>query len=392
VASESADGCPFRGSRYQIRSPRVGLPTRGVCSRGVGVTFRAPPVRTRYRAGAVHRALLQLVWPLLLPSRPWPVAGLVLRVFAVREPPDPVRENGWGGSLVTFASPSERRIRSEVLAAQLPARSALASRGIHSMVSPPPTYLLRVHSRWRCRHLRSTGCRFGRLVPPSWFRTTPTVFSANEFRAYCIPVPEGVRSVSASGDHSSSARRQVPPDKSGGRWKSGRSGVSPTAPSHPSKKSPLQQPCHIAVVVAPSSSCLRVGHRFQCLVRRPSTSRLCSAVGSVATVAVASEQSPSPSMGFVPLQGSLAGSDPRPGVSPHRLDGPSSVDPASMLPSWSFVPPRRCDPPLELPTSLVVASLPSGFSRCCCQSEPPVRSLSGAVRSRSVRHAFEPRL
>jgi hypothetical protein len=214
---------------------------------------------------------------------------------------------------MTFASPSERRIRSEVPAPQLPAFSALASRGIHSMVSPPPTWPVRVHSRWRFRHLRPAGCRSGRLVPSPWFRTTPTAFSANGFRACCIPVPEGVRSVSTTVGHSSSARRQVPPDKSGGRWKSGRSGVSPTAPSHPSKKSPLQQPCHIAVVVAPSSSCLRVGHRFQCRVRRPSTSRLCSAVGSVATVAVASEQSPSPSMGFVPLQGSLAGtrSSPR---------------------------------------------------------------------------------
>lgn len=35
--------------------------------------------------------------------------------FAVCEPPDPIRENGWGESLMTFASPSERRIRSEVL-------------------------------------------------------------------------------------------------------------------------------------------------------------------------------------------------------------------------------------------------------------------------------------
>jgi hypothetical protein len=106
------------------------------------------------------------------------------------------------------------------------------------MVSPSPICLVRVHSRWRCRRRRSTGCRSGRLVPPLWFCTTPTVFSANEFRAYCIPVPEGVRSVSTTVDHSSSARKQVPPDKSGGRWRSGRIGHFPDCAFTPLEEVP----------------------------------------------------------------------------------------------------------------------------------------------------------
>ncbi len=34
------------------------------------------------------------------------------------------------------------------------------------------------------------------LVPPSWFRTTPTVYSAHRPRVYCTPKPDGVRGVS----------------------------------------------------------------------------------------------------------------------------------------------------------------------------------------------------
>lgn len=119
---------------------------------------------------------------------------------------------------MTFASPSERRIRSEAPPSQLPAGLALASRGIHSMVDDP---LLR-HSS-----LASTpggvAATVGRpdACPDDSFR--PHGFAPSRrfsprmrSQACCIPVPEGVRSVSATCGHSPAARRQHPPDESAG--------------------------------------------------------------------------------------------------------------------------------------------------------------------------------
>jgi hypothetical protein len=48
------------------------------------------------------------------------------------------------------------------------------------MSAPPPTCLTRVHSHRRCRRLRPPGYHPGSLVPPSWFLTTSTGFSACE--------------------------------------------------------------------------------------------------------------------------------------------------------------------------------------------------------------------
>ena len=90
-------------------------------------------------------------------------------------------------------------------------------------------------------------------VPPSWFRTTSTVSSAQGFRACCIPVPEGVRRVSPSRPPLVALRR--PEDRR--PLSSGGSRGSPLRTSHPSKKSPRQQPFHIAVAVAPSPLCRR---------------------------------------------------------------------------------------------------------------------------------------
>lgn len=72
--------------------------------------------------------------------------------------------------------------------------------------------------------------------------------------------------------------------------------------SHPSKKTPRQQPCCVAATVAFLSLCLRPVHHTQGVIsrRRPSTSRLCSTVGSVARLIVADDHAPSPSWAWFP--------------------------------------------------------------------------------------------
>jgi hypothetical protein len=170
---------------------------------------------------------------------------------------------------------------------------------------------------------------------------------------------------------------------------SGASGASPSAPSHPSKKSPLQQPFHVAVAVA--SSPLALQHvTVAGAAWRPSTSRPCSAVGSVATAAVADVDRPLLPWASFPSR-VLAGTGLRPDASPHR-------------PGWTWLPPagtgvatdpcrlpRSRDRPPVLPTLSFATSLPP-IRLPLSPAALPARSLSEAARSRSVRRAVEPKL
>jgi hypothetical protein len=67
-----------------------------------------------------------------------------------------------------------------------------------TLFTPLPTYLPCVHSHHRPKTLVSAiGCQASGPVPPSWFHTTSTVYSALELQRYCTPVSEGVRCVSS---------------------------------------------------------------------------------------------------------------------------------------------------------------------------------------------------
>lgn len=126
-------------------------------------------------------------------------------------------------------------------------RDTLPLVGFTSWCAPPPMSSDRVHSGWRCRHRRSAGChqptRSALVVShhlDGFLRVRTPGLVASRYRkgfaAFLAPVHRSSR-----------------PE---GPW-SGALGASPSAPSHPSKKSPLQQPHHIAVAVAPSPLDLR---------------------------------------------------------------------------------------------------------------------------------------
>jgi len=189
----------------------------------------------------------------------------------------------------------------EALSMRLPASSALASREIRRVNSP----LIR-HPR-PASTPSDVAIAFGKSVPPdslvpsSWFRTTSTAFSAEEFRACCIPVPEGVRRVSLP--QSPLAARHLrrdtgsrPVDHSGPRCALHTPRRSSPAGSRIASLRPLPpRRCAFAPSIQASSNGMN---------RRPSTSGRCSAVGNRTPTPVASCLSASSFLGFVPLQGS----------------------------------------------------------------------------------------
>jgi len=172
--------------------------------------------------------------------------------------------------------------------------------------TPPPT-LPGVHSRARCRSLRSRRFPLRDPVPSSWFCTTPMVSSARRLRACCIPLPvmrfaafpgtelpfqpvrdrqvRGSRSISRDAVHTP---RRIPPD---------RSRTTSPWPLPPCRYLPslrLRPPVPLPVpdLEAPSSG--------------RSTSRLSSAVGSVTPPRpFPGAGCPILPLGFVPLQGTF---------------------------------------------------------------------------------------
>ena len=100
----------------------------------------------------------------------------------------------------------------------------------------PPVYLPRVHSQ-EPRPPSDRRCQTSGRVPPSWFRTTTTVFSTRELRVCCTPQP-------TKGSTRFMRAATTPPE--GGQA----TGQSPRRGSHPSKTFPHQQPYRITASVA----------------------------------------------------------------------------------------------------------------------------------------------
>jgi hypothetical protein len=65
---------------------------------------------------------------------------------------------------------------------------SFSSLGIRPLSAPPPFYLQRVHSR-KPRLPSARRIQSSSLVPPSWFLTTSTVYSALGLRVCCTPLP-----------------------------------------------------------------------------------------------------------------------------------------------------------------------------------------------------------
>jgi hypothetical protein len=184
---------------------------------------------------------------------------------------------------------------------RLPASLALASREIRRVNSP----LLR-HARLRplpagvATAIGKPGPT-GSLVPSSWFRTTSTAFSAEEFRACCIPVPEGVRRVSRlspplAARHLRRDTGSRPVDHSG-----------PRCALHTPRRSPPTGSRIASLRPLPPRRCasaFRLRASSMLSARRPSTSRRCSTGRSVAFAARCQATKALFFLGFVPLQGS----------------------------------------------------------------------------------------
>jgi len=198
--------------RFQTDSSSpLGVPT-GPCD-PVDCEAAAAPVTLAWSSGHGTRVPSMSVaarWPSPLPSR------LRSRERGVQGVPDMDSTGSFRMKFWTGGVPRDlgRRVRS---ASRRPgSRSSLcsargvdgnhrppaepASRGIRSRVCLASGLLLRVHSgigRFR-RDPSADRCHTTGLVPPTWFLTTSTVFSALQARVYCNPMPDEVRHVSRS--------------------------------------------------------------------------------------------------------------------------------------------------------------------------------------------------
>jgi hypothetical protein len=186
------------------------------------------------------------------------------------------------------------------------------------------------------RHLRADGTTRPAHVPPAWFRTTSTAFSALKFAGLLRPAAgHEVRRVSPK-------PAPATPNAEPPRWFAvrgrGETGLAPRDAIDPPKSSPRSQPyrvttaCSLRAVRPPSGgrpprSPLPVGGS-SAVRKRPSTSRCCSANESVASDTLAGTGSLVPSMGLFPLRGptSSAASLGFPGATRrpegHRAAGP----------------------------------------------------------------------
>jgi len=122
--------------------------------------------------------------------------------------------------------------------------------------APLPTCPLRVHSPTALLPSFGQSLLSDRHVPPPWFRTTSTVYSAHRLRAYCIPKPDGVRCVSELCPHLS-------PTEVDDRWETvtlSRNAVHtlqriPLAGSRTASLRPLPSCCSVASRPFPAPKC-----------------------------------------------------------------------------------------------------------------------------------------
>jgi hypothetical protein len=196
------------------------------------------------------------------------------------------------------------------------------------------------------RHLRADGTTRPAPVPPAWFRTTSTAFSALKFAGLLRPAAgHEVRRVSPK----PAPTTPTPSHRSGSPTGRGESGLAPRDANDPPKSSPRSQPyrvttaCSLRAVGTPSGgrapcSPLPVGGS-SAVRERPSTSRSCSANESVASDTLAGTGSLVPSMGLFPLRGptSPAASLDFPGATRDPPKGEPSDRPShgGDTPGWS---------------------------------------------------------
>lgn len=256
-------------------------------------------------------------------------------------------------------------------------------------LSPPASLGIRSKRVPRCRRLRCASTPSSKLpsarryhstshVPPSWFCTTATGSSAHQLPGLLHP---------GTGSRFAAFPVRRPPldttrDPKVPARTYGRPKPSPLRSSHPSKKSSRLQPDDASPrPVAPSPLDLRLRSRT-CLarLRRPSTSRPCSAVGSVAPPTVASRMRPLLPWALFPSRVRADPTDARPGASPHLAI--TCLDRRSTTPSP--VPPRaRIAAPRWFELSPACKALGASLHRFrprCLQQGPPARSLSDTVR------------
>jgi hypothetical protein len=213
------------------------------------------------------------------------------------------------------------------------------------------------------------------LVPPAWFRTTSTVFSALKFAGLLHPAAgRGVRRVS---------RKPAPPGSrplATREWSAMRAGASaglaPRDASTLRRVPPVRSQYRVTAALLPPCrwvspgtfapcSPLLVGKVAACQARS-STSRRFSANGSVALDTLASGKSLVPSMGLCPLRGpipirgflGLSQGDPEqprgevPSGRPSRRwrytgGGALDIPACAVCPEGSFarIPKEPCKPP-----------------------------------------------
>jgi hypothetical protein len=262
---------------------------------------------------------------LLLPSRPSPVSGWVLRVFPARAPHCVFKKTARRVPLdLRFIFRAARN------GPETPRRDCS-----RSSVSPLVGFVRVCPSsdmpRLRPLPVTLPPLSSDRCQPASAFRpcgfSPPRRFTPHSrSRACCIPVPEGVRRVS-----SHCHREPVPPSEDDDTTRASMRPF-PQAPFTPLEEVPPTAAashhcdrCLLAVKPPPLHNTSAVP------LRRPSTSRLCSAVGSVAPVHCCQQTCALSFHGFRSPPGYWVSTAFRPGVSPHLVRPPRPP-----------VHPRRC--------------------------------------------------
>jgi len=240
------------------------------------------------------------------PCKPETASSRISLITALRE------RRPRKSTLLRFTSPSERSRPSgiELRPGGFPRKAScpLLLSWDSPTFAPPPFAQSCVHSWEFGRSRPSFGSPLppGLLVPPPRFRTVSTVSSARSPAGLLRPAAgPGVRRVFY----------ERPPKLRSRLRRSGRNSRSPRRGSHPPKSSPRLQPRHITVALAllrfppPHSHPLPVEplpiRTFRGFPRWQYVPRLCSVDESVATHVVSDAMPPVPSMGFVPLQGSI---------------------------------------------------------------------------------------
>jgi hypothetical protein len=275
---------------------------------------------------------------------------------------------------VIFVHLQSDRFRCEVPNSRCRLRDTLPLVGFTSWCAPPPTSSL-------ASTPGGVAVTVGPLVatPAGSFRprgfSPPRRFAPrSSSRACCIPVPEGVRSVSRLATTAPEVRRPSGPVRRG----------LPRLRLHTPRRSPPSSSRTTSPWPLPPRRWTSAPHRCRCCAATLDLEALlrCRVRCDRRRCQL---RSPSPSMGFVPLQGADRGRPPTRRVS------------ASARTTWHRRP-TTVSPPRPA-ACLVRATDRRCYRRCrprhpfhrfrlrCCQRGPPARSLSEAARSRSVRCA-----